>query len=194
MNAALPTGRRGQVLALALTLLVGALLWIAIVNPLTGWYALRAETLQQRRALVSREVELVKTLPELQKIGFDTESRPLPLAVLSGDTDAYASASLQGLMQDMAGNMGATLNSIGTLPGTPVGAYQRIGLRVTMTATWQVFIQFLHSIEAATPQMLVDDLSLHSSVMTLASSADLPIQASFTVVAFRSRSPVAAPK
>src|ERR1700730_14102490 len=48
MNAALPTGRRGQVLALALTLLVGALLWIAIVNPLTGLYAQRAETLQQR--------------------------------------------------------------------------------------------------------------------------------------------------
>jgi hypothetical protein len=58
-----------------------------------------------------------------------------------------------------------------------------------MTATWPVFIQFLHAVEAALPQMLVDDISPHSSVMTLASSADLPIQANCTGVAFRSRLP-----
>jgi hypothetical protein len=42
--------------------------------------------------------------------------------------------------------------------------------------------------------MLADDISLHSLVMTLASSADLPIQASFTGVAFRSRLPTASRK
>jgi general secretion pathway protein M len=194
MNAALPTGRRGQVIAVTLTLLVVALIWIAIVNPMTGWYDRRAETLRQRRELLSREVELVGTLANLQKIAREAANRPLPLAVLSGDTDAYASASLQGLMQDMASKSGATLTSIGTLSGVPVGDYQRIGLRVAMTATWPVFIQFLHGVEAATPQMLVDDISLHSSVMTLASSADLPVQASFTVVAFRSRLPTEARK
>jgi general secretion pathway protein M len=138
---------------------------------------------------MSREVELVETLAGLQKIAREAANRPLPLAVLSRDTDAYASASLQGLAQDMAGKSGATLTSIGTLSGVPVGDYQRIGLRVAMTATWPVVIQFLHAVEAAPPQMLADDISLHSSVMTLASSADLPIQARFTGVAFRSRLP-----
>jgi general secretion pathway protein M len=194
MNASLPTGRRGQIISVALTLLGAALIWVAIVNPLTGFYDRRSETLRQRRALLSHEVELVATLADLQKIAREAANRPLPLAVLSGDTDAYASASLQGLMQDMARKSGATLTSIGTLSGAPVGDYQRIGLRVSMTATWPVFIQFLHAVEAATPQMLVDDISLHSSVMTLASSADLPIQASFTVVAFRSRLPTDARK
>ena len=194
MNATLPTGRRGQVIAVALTILVVALVWIAIVNPLTGWYNQRAETLRQRQELLSREIELVGTLTTLQKLAREAANRPLPLAVLTGDTDAYASASLQGLMQDMASKSGATLTSVGTLSGVPVGDYQRIGLRVAMTATWPVFIQFLHAVEAATPQMLVDDISLHSSVMTLASSADLPIQVSFTVVAFRSRLPTEARK
>jgi general secretion pathway protein M len=194
MNATLPTGRRGQVIAVALTLLVVALVWIAIVNPLTGWYNQRAETLRQRQELLSREIELVGTLANLQKIAREAANRPLPLAVLSGDTDAYASASLQGLMQEMASKSGATLTSIGTLSGAPVGDYQRIGLRIAMTATWPIFIQFLHAVEAGTPQMLVDDISLHSSVMTLASSADIPIQASFTVIAFRSRLPTEARK
>src|SRR5258707_13557897 len=129
MNAALPTGRRGQIIAVALTLLVVAVVWIAIVNPLTGWYDQRAETLRQRRRLLSREVELVGTLTNLQKLAREAANRPLPLAVLTGDTDAYASASLQGLMQDMASKSGATLTSVGTLAGVPVGDYQRIGLR-----------------------------------------------------------------
>jgi general secretion pathway protein M len=141
---------------------------------------------------VERAAALVKTLPALQQMADEAANRPPPLAVLNGDTDAYASASLQVLIQDMAGKAGATLTSIGTLPGAPIGAYQRIGLRIAMTATWPNFIQFLHTVEAATPQMLVDDLSLHSSVMTLAGAADMPIQASLTVVAFRSRSPVVA--
>jgi hypothetical protein len=94
MNAALPTGSRGQIIAITLTLLVVAVVWIAIMNPLTGWYDRRPETLRQRRELLSREVELVGTLANLQKLAREAANRPLPLAVLSGDTDAYTSASL----------------------------------------------------------------------------------------------------
>jgi len=187
MHASLPAGRRGRALALAFACIVVALLWLAVFAPLAGWYEQRDEALQARRVLAAHEAALVGTLAQLQAAAGDAAHRPMQLATLNGATDAYASATLQGLLQAMAGKAGTTLTSIDTLPGAPVGAYQRIGLRVAMTATWPVFIGFLQSVETATPQMLVDDLSLHSSALTLAGSHDLPIQAGFTVFAFRSR-------
>jgi general secretion pathway protein M len=200
MKSTLPTGRYGQILAVAVALLAVVLFCVTIVSPLAAWYAERADMLGQRQALLAREAALVKTLPALRRMAREAANRPLPFAVLNCDTDAYASASLQMMVQDLAGKAGATFTSVGILPGAPVGAYQRVGLQIAMTATWPIIIHLLQAIETATPHLLVDDLTLHSSVMpqvvndlslhssdvSPADSVDMPIQASFAVVAFRS--------
>ncbi len=158
MNA-LPTGRRGGLLALGLTLLVLAALWIGVAAPLVERYADGAESLRQRRALARRMSELVATLPALrQQVHDSAADTPGPSAVLEAGSDAIASARLQELLQAMAEQAGIRLSRVETLPVEPRGAYARIGLRLGFATDWPALIQLLQAIEDATPQMLVDDL------------------------------------
>ncbi|MBV9786341.1 MAG: general secretion pathway protein GspM [Acidisphaera sp.] len=190
MSAALPTGLRGRLLALGLTLALLGGLWVGVVAPLVAWHAERAEALAERGALARRMAVLAQTLPALERQQQATKaSGPAPSAVLSGATDAVAGAALQGQVQDMATTAGAALTSAETLPSEPAGAYRRIGLRVSINAQWPVLVRLLTAVEQATPRMLIDDVQLHSSVV-LIRAAMLPLDATFTVYALR---PGAAP-
>jgi general secretion pathway protein M len=102
--------------------------------------------------------------------------------VLAGETDAVAGAALQLLMQQMAIGAGTSLSSVEVLPAESVGGYRRIGLHVALAAPWPALVHLLQSIEQATPPMLVDDLRLHGSPVA---NVALPMDASFTVLAFR---------
>jgi general secretion pathway protein M len=189
MKLALPTGRPGQALALALTVLAATAVWVMGIAPLARWYVERAEALQQRRMFAAHAAALAADLPRLRRLADQPGGAHRPLAALAGSSDAVASATLQGLLQKMAGDAGTSLSTIATLPAVPVGAYRRIGLHITMTASWSQFIRLLQTVETATPRMTVDDVTLHSSSMTLSGMVDPPIQASFTVSTFRSLRP-----
>lgn len=185
MIESLPTGRRGQVLAWALLLLVLAAAWVAVASPLLEWHADRGEALQQRATLARRMAQVAAGLPELQRqAAAAAAAGPVAATLLDGSTDAVAGATLQQLIQDMAGRAGATLSSTETLPAETVAAYRRIGVRVALSAPWGVLVQLLRAVEEASPQMLVDDLQIHG-VRRIGGTGDLPLEASFTVLGFR---------
>ncbi len=187
----LPTGRAGRMLALGITLIVVLAAWFAVAAPLLDWHAERAELLDQRRALARRMAEVAATLPQLrQSEAAGGAKGPAPATLLEGASDAVAAASLQERVQEMAGRAGAALTSAETLPATQAGAYRRIGLHVTLSASWTVLVKLLQSIEEASPRMLVDDVQLHGARM-VAAPPDPPLEAGFTVLAFRAA--VAAP-
>jgi len=188
MASSLPTGRRGQILALALTLTVAASAWAGVVAPLLDWSAEQTQRLEQRRALAHRMTELAESLPALQAQAAGRDARgPPPSAVLAGDSDAVAGAALQLLVRQMATGAGTSLSSVEVLPAEAVGGYRRIGLHLTLSAPWPALVALLQSIELATPPMLVDDLRVHGSPLR---NVALPMDASFTVLAFRDgRSP-----
>src|SRR6478672_4460952 len=102
----LPTGRRGQLLELGLTLAVLGGAWAGIAAPLLDWHALRAD--QVRRVAAP--------------------GRPAEGAVLDGASDALAAAALQGRLQEMAARAGAPLSSAEALPGEAAGTWRRIGV------------------------------------------------------------------
>ncbi len=182
---ALPTGRRGQMLALGLTLVAIAVVWIGLVGPALGWYQDRTETLAQRRVLAERMAAVAATVPALRaQVQAAAAAGPARLAVLEGATDAIAGASLQQQVQDMMGQTGATLTSAESLPPEPAGAYRRIGLHVSVTASWTVMVALLTALQTAAPRMLVDDMQLQSGQLLSASNASHPLEASFTVLAF----------
>ncbi len=182
MEAALPEGPRGRMLALALTLTLLAVLWVGCVQPLLDWHAARAEALTQRQALLRRVSALVADLPELQR---DSSSSRAPAAsLLEGGSDAIAGAVLQGVVQRMATEAGVQPNSMETLAADQRGAYRRIGLRVAMAAPWPVLVDLLRGIEQGPPHMLIDDVSLRAPPVELR-TASSPVSAAFTVLAFR---------
>ncbi|HEX3404890.1 MAG TPA: type II secretion system protein GspM [Acetobacteraceae bacterium] len=182
MDTALPDGLRGRLLALALTVVVIVVAWLACVQPLLEWHAARAEALDQRSLLLQRMTALVATLPELERQS-SGEHAPTA-ALLEGASDAIAGAALQSAVQGMATTAGAELNSMEMLPAEQRGAYHRIGLRVATAAPWPVLIDLLRQIEQGMPRMLIDDVQLRAPPVELRAAAS-PISAAFTIVAFR---------
>ena len=185
MIESLPTGRRGQILAWALLLALLAAAWAAVGAPLLDWHAEREDALQQRATLARRMAQVAAGLPDLQRqAAAAAASGPVAATLLDGSTDAVAGATLQQKIQDMAGRAGAALSSTETLPAETVASFRRIGVRVALSAPWGVLVQLLRAVEEASPQMLVDDLQIHS-VRRIGIAGDVPLEASFTVLGFR---------
>ena len=66
LAAGLPDGRRGQALALAMTVCAALLVWLGIVGPAQDWFADREERLSHQHAYARRAAALVATLPALR--------------------------------------------------------------------------------------------------------------------------------
>jgi type II secretory pathway component PulM len=186
--SSLPSGRRGQALALGVALVALALIWLVIISPLLAWFDSRNEYLQQQSALAVRMASVAATAPALQQQVAQADAAPPPRAVFEGATDAIAAASLQQAVQDLANHAGATVMSAEMLPPQPVGGYHRLGIRMTVAARWTVLVQWLGSVLQATPRMLVDDVAIQQTDL-LAGHEDRPMQASFTVTALHVEAP-----
>ena len=193
LSRSLPTGRPGRLLALAIALLLLLALWEAIGSPLAALYHGRAETLRERRAVAVHMAALASQLPALRRAAAAGIGRSGPVALIGGSSDAIAAASLQEQVQQMASGLGATLSSTESLPpasmtaatpgATPGAGYRRVGVRIAVTAPYDVMVRLLAAIEQASPSMLIDDLQLHGSRIQLQPNA--PIDGSLTVLAFR---------
>ncbi len=190
--ASLPQGRRGRALALGITLIVLALVWSALAQPLLDAHAAGSQALARRQVLASRMAGLAGSLPQLRAAVTSLRSQAAPaVAVVEGGTDAIAAATLQGSMETMATHAGARLTSAEALPAEAAGAYRRLALRVTVDATWPVLVGLLQAVEQATPRMFVDDLQLHATP-TARTTRALPLDISFTLLAFRAADPAPA--
>lgn len=189
LSSGLPTGLRGRLLALGLTLTLAAALWLGVVAPLMAWYGDRSDQLERRAALARHMAELIETLPALQAQQAAEPSGPSVSAVLQGSSDAIAGAALQGLIQDMARAADISLTRIETLPAEIRGNYRRIALRVALSTPLPDLVKFLVAVAQANPLMLVDDLQLRSSggdaLETGESQTAQTIDATLTILAFR---------
>ena len=182
---ALPTGRSGRLLALGLTALALLLVWLAIGSPLLDWYRERSLALAGREAVAAHMKLLSGRLPALRAAAQAASVRSGPAALIDGASDAIAGAALQEQVQQMASSLGATLSSSETLAATPAsaGPYRRVGVRIAVTAPFEVMVRMIAAIEQASPAMLIDDLQLHGPRIQI--TANSPIEGALTVIAFR---------
>ena len=165
MTPALPTGRNGQFLALGLTILVLAAFWLGVVMPVIDWHGERAEALVRKAALVQRMEALVATRAAVQEQAKAVAAGGAgETALLEGDSESVAGATLQELLQAMFMRAGVQLNSVETLPGDETGAYRRIRLRVSFNASWPVLMSLLKEFELARPALLIDELSVQPAL------------------------------
>ena len=183
---ALPSGRRGQVLAVAIAAVAAMVLWFGVVLPLAGWHDSRAASLERQAVLAGRMETLAASLPALRRRAATLAAGPAPQTLLEGGSDAVAGAALQEQVQAMAVEAGSPLTSAETLPAEPAGAYRRISLRVSLSAPYPSLVHLLAAIADANPRMLVDDLQIQAPPLGLR-SAVLPMDATLTVLAFRAR-------
>ena len=127
--------------------------------------------------------DLDAMIPSLQSRIGDGTVAPTPIALLQGTTDVLAGVELQQRVEELARAVGASLTSTESLASNSAGNYHRIGLRVTLSAPWPVFVRFLVAIRQTTPRMLVDDLTLSSSRIRGADEGSM-LNGRLTVIAF----------
>jgi hypothetical protein len=161
LKHSMPTGRTGRLAALGLSVLALSLLWFGVVMPVIEWHADRAATLAHQAMLAQRMETLAAALPSLREQAKAVAAGGAgEAALLDGDNDSMASASLQERLQAMFMQTGVQLNSVETLPGDDAGAYRRIGLRISFNASWPTLMTLLKEMHVATPALLVDELQV----------------------------------
>ena len=186
---ALPTGRRGQMVALALLGVVAFVVWAGAVSPVLDWFADRATHLKEQQVLGARMQSVASLAPALQqRLAVNGTSATPTRAMFDGANDAVAGAALQQAVQDVAAHAGATIQSAEVLPASAVGTYRRLGLHVTVSGSWPVLVNLLAATLQSTPHMLVDDLQFRQT-QALDAVDSHPMEATMTVVAFNARSP-----
>jgi general secretion pathway protein M len=189
MALALPHGPRGQLLALGITAVALAVVWLGVIAPVLDWQADRTETLRRQRAMAHRMAALVETLPALRAAAADATDRGRqPGKLLDGATDALAAAKLQQSLDELAAASGVRIGSEEILPVQAAGDFRAIAVRLTLTAPWPSVVALLEAMAKADVPMMADEMQLRGPPGT-SREPGLPVSASFTVTAYRSAAP-----
>ena len=155
----LPTGARGQALAVALLLLTLALLWFGGVSHLVDWYQQRAALIDERGALAAGLEQRAAMLPQLRARAAAVAPQTEP-PTLTGGSDAVAAANLQETLQTMATAAHLTIGSAEILPASDDGAYRRIEVRLSITSDYPDMIALLNAIATSDTPLVVTGLDL----------------------------------
>lgn len=182
MTRSLPTGRRGQVLAVALVMLTVCLIWIVLIDPIRALYADRDRRLAQRAALAERMAALADAVPELRQRADAAETSPSSL--IDAPSDAAAAAQLQEAVQQLAAAAGASLSSAETLPAESIERHRRIGLRVSSSGPYPVLVDLIARVAQAQPTMLIDGLDIRAAPIVWRGQV-AALSTEFTIYGFR---------
>ncbi len=181
-------GRRGQTLAVAITFVALATIWLGIVTPAWSWFEDRGARLEQQRTLLDHMRNVAASLPALRtaSAGKHDAQDEAATIMLPGASDAVAAADLQVRVQKMASDGGASLTAVETLPPVqPTGRWHRVALRISLTAPWPVLMGLIRSIEQSPTRIMIDDIRFRSPI-TGGHPTEMPIQASMMLYGFRS--------
>ncbi len=183
---ALPTGRPGQLLALGLLALAGAAVYLLLVAPLFDWYAERSAAFEDRQALAVRLARVVGEVPALRsEVARLRAAGSAGALTLDGESDAVAAAGLQERLEQLAAASGAMIGSVAILQADMRGAYRRIGVRVTVLASYPTLVGLLQALNAATPPLIVDNLQIHGGILPIGSQTMPKLTVSFELYGFR---------
>jgi general secretion pathway protein M len=186
VNAALPTGTRGKVLALGLLLVALAAVYSVVAVPLLDLYADNAAQAERRRALVAKLAAIAGELPALRaRVAQLRTASASSKLTLEGGSDAIAAAALQGRIKTLATTAGVTIGSTESLPSEMQDGYRRLGLRLVLNGSYEGVVKLLAEIETTTPPLLVDNLQMRSFQRRPGGTPVSTIDASFDVYGFR---------
>jgi general secretion pathway protein M len=193
--AALPTGKRGQILALALALVALAGAYLLIAAPLLDFYAERAALIQTRRTLLARLDAIAGRLPELRaRLGRLQTAAPDRNITLEGPSDAVALATLQSRVEELASVADVAIGSSEGLPAETRGDYRRIGLHLVFSGPYDRVVTLLSKLDAATPPFILDDLQIHGPTGRTEPGQAASLGAGVDIYAFRANETASAAK
>ena len=170
--AQLPTGRRGQALALGVLVIMMAIVWLLIGQPLVNLYAEQGARLANRLALASRmEARIAEALGDMPEITGANAIDSYPAGLIEAESDALGAAMLQDLVTTAATDAGLALSSVETLPAEDAGTLRKIGLRLNLEGSYAALVTMIGSLRQGSQALILDDLELHGAAATDADAA-----------------------
>jgi general secretion pathway protein M len=158
----LPQGPAGRALALAIGALGIAIFYFLVVSPVLDFYGNEAGIVQQRTEMAQRFKLLVRDLPDLRTADKKWRDQFGGELLLTGQSDAVASAAIQAMMKGTVEDAGAKLTSAEILPEMTEGEFRRVGIRVAFTGDLKLVASVLRSLETAHPVLFAGDFDLHA--------------------------------
>ena len=186
MTSALPNGLRGQVMALSLALIALAGAYVLLIAPLVELHTERTVLMETRESLLVKLHATAAELPALRarvaEIRAAGDSRRM---TLDGATDAIASASLQGRVEELAGAAGIAIGSTESLPAEVRGSYRRLGVRMVLSGSYENLITFLARAGAVVPPLIIDNVQIRAFQKRPRSAPTASLDASIEIYGFR---------
>jgi hypothetical protein len=159
MTSVSPEFRRILAVLLLLVAMLGG--HALLVEPLLSWHRLLDAAWRDGGARLAHAERLAATLPALRAAleGLSAAAEG-PAAYVTAESETLAVAELQDVLTGILLGNGAELIGTRVLDTVDEGDFQRIGLRVTMSATLVPLQATLYQLEAHLPILIINDLSI----------------------------------
>jgi general secretion pathway protein M len=169
--SSLPQGALGKLLAIVICLFPIAVLYLAVIAPVSAFYDSNAQLLEQRVDVIRRSENEAEDLPRLRAAAARRRGQSERVDPrLSGASDAVAAATLQSSLKDLAEQEGAKLASVQMLAAAAQGGFRRVGVRVSFSGDLAQLTALLRGVETAERQLFVGDFEVHG--MSASSEAE----------------------
>lgn len=140
---------------LASTIFIGAILVVFILS--TQFFSIiRAEIAEvtNKRGLLGQQEAALKSMKAAVESG-RRNATLLKDAFLQGNSEAVAEAAIQSWMSDTAGQIGIEVNTLSGAEPFDDGDLRLIGIRTSVTGTYERILQLLAAIDMAKPRLTV---------------------------------------
>ena len=164
MNRAVPA-LVSRLLALALLIFVIGVVWFAAVEPIRADFdaqelriARATQLLERFERVLDDETSLRAEIERLRK----SDGTPDPF--LKGESTQIIAAKLQNQIQTLVAGEPGDIRSIQVLPESEEDGFEKIGLRVTLTAGIQTMQKIFYDIESSVPTLFIDNLDVRTNI------------------------------
>jgi len=157
----LPQGQRGQIVALALLLIVLFLLFELAAKPLWGKYTALQNDIDEASFNLQRYQRIAADLPKLRQNQLQLQNdQPLQPFLLGGQNRALAAAELQRHLQKLAAEYGGRILSARALSPQEAGPLESIALNARLQTSVPGLQQLVHALENGQPIVRIEQISI----------------------------------
>jgi len=151
----------------ALAILAGAAagIYAVLVMPLLSDYDENLDAIEQRSLELERYRRAAAELPQRQaELAALRQRRAVGAGFLAGGNEQVVAAGLQNRLRSVVGDAGGDLKSTQVLPAEDEAGARRIAVRGELTGTLAAVQRIIYALEAGTPFLFVDNLSIHADL------------------------------
>ncbi len=150
-------------LAVGLLALLLFVVYLAVAQPLMARYRLYQERIEQAQDQLTRYQRILATKASLQAQLEQARTQQASQATyLRAQSPALAATELQKKVKSVVNASGGKLVSTQILQMQDGERYPKVAIKVQITGTTEVLKKVLHSLEAATPLLFLEDMQIRA--------------------------------